>query len=61
MATPHITTNYGRAGGTLDATKHVTRQQPGADGYVNADVYNRPLDTWLKPNGNTPHSARPPE
>jgi hypothetical protein len=46
-----VTTNYGLAGGKLDATKHVARQQPGDDGYVNADMYNRPLDTWLSKNG----------
>lgn len=53
-----ITTNYGLTGARgnsttvqLDASKHVARQQPDADGYVNADTYNRPLDAWLKPNG----------
>jgi hypothetical protein len=52
-----VTTNYGLAGGKLDATKHVARQQPGDDGYVNADMYNRPLDTWLSKNG---HGHHPP-
>jgi hypothetical protein len=52
------TTNYGRSGGTLDASEHVAKQQPGADGYVNADAYNRTLDAWLKPSGESAKETR---
>jgi hypothetical protein len=50
------TTNYGLAGGTLDATEHIERQSHvGSDGYTVMDDYNRVLPAtvgYRQPGGN---------